>query len=53
MSNLNKVLGERGYTISNGYGKLKDKTFRIAHMAELKLGDIKELLSNIDEILGL
>ena len=31
---LNKALGERGYQISNGYGKLKDKTFRIAHMAE-------------------
>jgi len=39
--------------ISNGYGKLKEKTFRIAHMAELTLTDIKELLSNIDDILGL
>jgi aspartate aminotransferase-like enzyme len=50
---LNKALGERGFMISNGYGKLKEKTFRIAHMGELTLSDIKELLSNIDEILGL
>jgi len=50
---LNKALGERGYMISNGYGKLKEKTFRIAHMAEATLFEIKELLSLIDEILGL
>ncbi|OIP69702.1 MAG: aminotransferase [Candidatus Infernicultor aquiphilus] len=53
IGDLNKALGERGFMISNGYGKLKEKTFRIAHMGELTLSDIKELLSNIDEILGL
>ncbi len=53
VSDLNKALGERGYMISNGYGKLKEKTLRIAHMAELSLNDIKKLLANIDEILGL
>ena len=50
---LNKALGERGFMISNGYGSLKQKTFRIAHMAELTLADMEELLSNIDDILGL
>ncbi|WP_010299675.1 pyridoxal-phosphate-dependent aminotransferase family protein [Clostridium senegalense] len=49
---LNKALGERGYQISNGYGKLKDKTFRIAHMAETTPEEVKELLKVIDEILG-
>jgi len=53
VADLNKALGERGFMISNGYGKLKQKTFRIAHMAELTLVDMKELLSNIDDILGL
>ena len=53
VGDLNKALGERGFMISNGYGKLKDKTFRIAHMAEATLSEIKELLSIIDEILGL
>jgi aspartate aminotransferase-like enzyme len=53
VGDLNKALGERGFMISNGYGKLKEKTFRIAHMAEATLAEIRELLSNIDEILGL
>lgn len=53
VSALNKQLGERGFQISNGYGKLKDKTFRIAHMADCQIEDVKELLKNIDEILGL
>ncbi len=53
ISDLNKKLGEKGYMISNGYGDLKEKTFRIAHMAETTLNDIKKLLSTIDSILGL
>jgi len=53
VGDLNKALGGRGFMISNGYGKLKEKTFRIAHMADATLDEIKELLSIIDEILGL
>jgi aspartate aminotransferase-like enzyme len=53
VSDLNKKLGERGYMISNGYGALKEKTFRIAHMAETTPEELKELLSVINEILGL
>lgn len=50
---LNQELGQRGFQISNGYGKLKDKTFRIAHMADCTLEDIKELIDNINDILKL
>lgn len=50
---LNKELGERGFQISNGYGDLKDKTFRIAHMADCTIEDINDLLRNINDILGL
>jgi aspartate aminotransferase-like enzyme len=50
---LNKKLGEAGFLISNGYGKLKDKTFRIAHMGDLTLKEIDELLSTIEQILNL
>ena len=53
VSDLNKKLGERGFEISNGYGDLKEKTFRIAHMADATMEDVQELLRNIDEILGL
>lgn len=50
---LNKKLGEQGFMISNGYGQLKDITFRIAHMAEASLDEIKELLYAIEGIIGL
>ncbi len=53
IADLNKELGARGYQIANGYGELKDKTFRIAHMADRKLDDIRALLGEIEDILGL
>lgn len=51
VSELNKKLGEKGYVISNGYGDLKEVTFRIAHMADTGIDDIKELLTVMDGIL--
>ncbi len=51
ITELNKKLGEMGFVISNGYGPLKDKTFRIAHMGDITLEEIEELLSAIDQIL--
>ena len=33
----------------NGYGKLKEQTFRIAHMGDINTVDLKELLSWIDD----
>lgn len=53
VGDLNKQLGERGFMISNGYGDLKEKTFRIAHMADCTLAEIDELLGHIEDILGL
>lgn len=53
VAELNNKLGERGMNLSNGYGDLKEKTFRIAHMADTTMEDIKKLTSNIEDILGL
>lgn len=53
VADLNKKLGERGFLISNGYGDLKEKTFRIAHMGDTTIEDVKELLKNIEEVLGI
>ncbi len=53
ISDLNKELGKRGAMISNGYGKLKEQTFRIAHMGDLTVEDIRWVLGLINEILGL
>jgi aspartate aminotransferase-like enzyme len=50
---LNDELGKRGAMISNGYGDLKGKCFRIAHMGDLTPDDISWLLGQIDDILGL
>ncbi len=48
---LNDALGKQGMQISNGYGDLKEKTFRIAHMGELTLADVKEVTGAIETIL--
>ena len=46
---LNEFLATKGCVIANGYGDLKGKTFRIAHMADCTLDEIKQLLAWIDE----
>ncbi len=53
VAQLNEALRKRGFAISNGYGKLKEKTFRIGHMGDLTPGEVQELLLNIESILGL
>ncbi|HBD62885.1 MAG TPA: aminotransferase [Clostridiales bacterium] len=53
VKDLNSELGKRGFAISNGYGDLKEKTFRIAHMADLTVDDIKELLVEIEDVLSI
>jgi aspartate aminotransferase-like enzyme len=46
----NRLL-KRGYMISGGYGPLKGKTFRIAHMGNLQMDDIRDLLTTMDNVL--
>jgi aspartate aminotransferase-like enzyme len=44
------AIQEKHNTIfGNGYGKLKEETFRIAHMGDITLDDLKELLAWIDD----
>jgi aspartate aminotransferase-like enzyme len=38
--------------IANGYGDLKDKTFRIAHMGEINMKDVDVLLAAMEEFLA-
>ncbi len=51
VANLNSELGKQGFQISNGYGDLKEKTFRIAHMGELTLNDLRDVTCAIDKLL--
>ena len=53
VSSLNEELGKRGAMISNGYGDLKEKCFRIGHMGDHQVADIRWLLDQINDILGL
>ncbi len=53
VADLNKELAKRGYMISNGYGDLKEKAFRIAHMADRKEADLLALLKEIEDIWNL
>jgi predicted phosphoserine aminotransferase len=53
VADLNKELAKRGAMLSNGYGALKEKAFRIAHMGDLQMEDLKWLTDQIEDILGL
>lgn len=49
---LNRYLRQHGMIVSNGYGaRLKDRTFRIAHMGELRLEDLEALFEAMDRFL--
>jgi len=48
---LNAYLLERGMRIANGYGNLKNITFRIATMGETQMSDVNELLGYFDEFM--
>ncbi len=50
---LNSYLStDHGVVISNGYGKLKDETFRIGHMGDTTLEELDGLLDLIDAYVG-
>ena len=49
VADVNAALQQKHNTVfGNGYGKLKDKCFRIAHMGDITMDDLKELLGWID-----
>lgn len=45
------ALGARGYGVSNGYGRLKELTFRIGHMGDHTVNGLQDLLGAMDEVL--
>jgi aspartate aminotransferase-like enzyme len=44
---LNQFLRSENMIISNGYGPLKGKNFRIAHMGDTQMHDLEQLLAAI------
>jgi aspartate aminotransferase-like enzyme len=49
---INAIRQKHNTIFGNGYGKLKEETFRIAHMGDITLDDIKELLGWLDDEIG-
>lgn len=48
---LNRHLARWEMSLADGYGKLKGKSLRIAHMGEIQPADLDTLLARIDEFL--
>ena len=42
---------KRDFRMDRGYGSLKGKVFRIPHMGNVYMDDLKEYLENIDEVI--
>jgi len=49
---INALQDKHNTVFGNGYGKLKEQTFRIAHMGDITLDELKDLLGWIDEEIG-
>ncbi len=48
---MNKFLTAHGMQIANGYGPLKNKTFRIGHMGETTVADLEKLTRTMQSFL--
>ncbi len=49
---INTIQEKHNTVFGNGYGKLKEQSFRIAHMGDITLDDLKELLGWLNEEIG-
>jgi len=47
-----KEMRSRGWVIGDGYGRLKDSTFRIGHMGDHTVDELNVLLDQLKEVLG-
>lgn len=52
VDDMAKFMGGKGFSMDKGYGQIKGKTFRIAHMGDMQISTLEEVLSGLDEFLG-
>lgn len=50
---IDKLVEDYNIRIANGYGDLKNNAFRIGHMGDLTLADMRGLITTIEDILDL
>lgn len=48
---INEALLSQGYRMDRGYGKLRGKAFRVAHMGNVYMNDLVDYLNSFDEVL--
>lgn len=47
-----KAMREKGYELAQGYGELKDSTFRIGNMGYIEEGSIDSMLTSLREVIN-
>jgi predicted phosphoserine aminotransferase len=52
VDDMAKFMGGKGFSMDKGYGKVKGKTFRIAHMGDMQPTELEEILGGLDEFIG-
>jgi predicted phosphoserine aminotransferase len=52
VDDMAKFMGGKGFSMDKGYGKIKGKTFRIAHMGDMQPTTLEEVLAGLDEFIG-
>lgn len=51
VNKINELLLDRGFRMDRGYGSLRGKVFRVPHMGNIYMSDLKEYLNIFDEVL--
>ena len=44
------AVAERGWLVGGGYGKLKERAFRMGHMGDHTVGEVEGLLGVLTEV---
>ncbi|MFW5692315.1 MAG: pyridoxal-phosphate-dependent aminotransferase family protein [Chloroflexota bacterium] len=52
VNEMAKFMGQKGFAMDKGYGKIKGKTFRIGHMGDMQMDMLEEVLAGLDEFLA-
>jgi predicted phosphoserine aminotransferase len=52
VNEMAKFMQGKGFAMDKGYGKIKGKTFRIAHMGDMDVNTLEEVLSGLDDFLA-
>jgi predicted phosphoserine aminotransferase len=52
LDEMAKFMGSKGFSMDKGYGKIKGKTFRIAHMGDMQPTVLEAVLGGLDEFIG-